>query len=67
MDTLNEAQKHLSKFLNEFEAELDRGEKKSPEILDDYIDAARFMKKQFGRIGDRIVTATEMNKSWQIK
>lgn len=46
---------HLSKFLDEFEGHWDSDEQcASPEIAQDYIDAAKFMADNFGRINNRI-------------
>ncbi len=46
---------HLSKFLDEFEAKFDSDEQcDSCEIALDYIEAAKFMKLNFKRVGDRI-------------
>lgn len=46
---------HLSKFLDEFEGAWDCDERcASPEIAQDYIDAAKYMMNHFGRIENRI-------------
>ena len=47
--------KHLSKFLDEFEGAWDSDETcASPEIAQDYIDAAKYMMNHFGTINNRI-------------
>lgn len=46
---------HLSKFLDEFEGKWDSDEKcDSPEIALDYLDAALYMERHFGRTDNRI-------------
>jgi hypothetical protein len=46
---------HLSNFLNEFEGRFDSDEKcDSPEIAEEYIDAATYMKNFHGRKENRI-------------
>lgn len=52
---LDTAVKHLAKFLDEFEGKWDSDEQcASPEIAQDYIDAAKFMANYFGRVNNRI-------------
>lgn len=47
--------RHLSKFLDEFEGKWDSDEQcASPEIAQDYIDAAKYMADNFQRINNRI-------------
>src|SRR5690606_15870758 len=52
---MNTVAMHLSKFLDEFEGAWDSDETcASPEIAQDYIDAAKYMMNHFGRINNRI-------------
>lgn len=51
---LQTSNKHLAKFLDEFEAKFDSDEKcDSPEIAQDYIDAATYMQT-FGRTNNMV-------------
>lgn len=46
---------HLENFLDEFEGAWDNDEQcASPEIAQEYIDAAKYMADNFGRINNRI-------------
>ena len=45
---------HLNKFLCEMEAQIDNKCDLSPEILNDYCEAALFMSRTYGRKGDRV-------------
>lgn len=55
------ALEHLSRMLNIYEAELDANPKEQAfETLEDYVNAALFMKKETGRKGDRISEALEL-------
>jgi len=52
---LNTVVKHLSNFLDEFEAEFDNNKKcASEKIAMDYLDAAEYMRDNFGRKHNRI-------------
>lgn len=46
---------HLAKFLDDFEARFDNDPTElSPELMSDYIEAARYMDKNFDRFNNRI-------------
>lgn len=45
---------HLNNFLNDFEARFDNNEELSPELIEDYIEAAKTMSRLYGRKGDRV-------------
>lgn len=57
---LSTSNMHLFKMLDEMEARFDaNNEFDSPEICRDYLDAANYCKKYFGRNNNRIVLAEQ--------
>lgn len=51
---------HLGKMLNEVEANIDNEIALSPEHLEEYVAAAIFMSKTYGRRGDRVLDAERL-------